>query len=46
MSGIPGSESHTQQALGIIVMGPLGSPVIKFQAKEVKEKASFSGPLF
>lgn len=35
MTGVPGSESHTQQALVIIVMVPLGSPVIKFQAKHV-----------
>ena len=36
MSGVPGSESHTRQALVITVMRPPGSPVIspviKFQA--------------
>ena len=35
MSGVPGSESYTQEALVITVMGPPGSPVTKFQANGI-----------
>lgn len=34
MLGVPGSESYTQEALVITVMGP-GSPVTKFQANGI-----------